>query len=650
MKGLWEPPREVVESANIARVIEDLRLGSYPEFIRWSTGDGWRDFWRLLPEWLGVEWFKEPVETVDLSRGPEWARWYRGGLLNAGYNAVDKPVKEGLGGKVAFEWQGEDGELRRYTYSEVKAEVDRLVNHFREIGVKPGDVVMLYAPMLPETVFTMLAALKVGAVFAPVFSGFAPPAVAVRIAGAKPKVFVTVDGYLRRGKKILLKPQADEALKLAGHTPEEVIVVRRLGVDIPWVDGRDHWYHEVVSGKRPQAEAYEADPEHPALLLYTSGTTGRPKGAVISHAGALLKPMGEHWINLDMKRDSKLLWITDIGWMMGPWQIIGAQALGASHVLMEGAIDYPVKDRVWRLIDDLGVTHFGFAATVARMLKTLTPKPREDHDLSSLKAFGNTGEPIDPDTWTWVMGEVGDWKRPMINLSGGTEVFGCILLPSPMVPLKPSTLWGPAPGVDADAFDDEGRSVRGDVGYLVVKKPIPSMTRGLWGEPERYIETYWSRFPGVWYHGDWAYIDSDGFWFLLGRADDVIKVAGKRIGPAEIEAVINEHPAVAESACIGYPHPVKGEVVLCLAKPRGEPPKGLEEELAERVASTLGKPFRPWRILLVPDLPRTRSGKIMRRVIKAVALGRDPGDVTTLENPEAVEAVRKAVESIKGEA
>jgi len=578
MLKVWQPPREVVAEANITHLLEKLGFKSYKDFVEWSTGSGWREFWEKAPGWIGVEWFREPREVVDLSKGPEWARWYRGGMVNAAYNVVDRPVREGRGLDVAFEWQGEDGTLKRYTYNEVKSEVDRFANYLREVGVKPGDVVMLYAPMLPETVFVMLASIKVGAIFAPVFSGFAPPAVSIRISSARPKVFVTADGYYRRGKVIRLKELADEALRMSNHNVENVVIIRRLNLEIPFDDNRDIYYERAVSGKRPTAEAYEADPEEPALLLYTSGTTGRPKGAVISHAGALLKPALEHWINLDMKPGSKLLWVTDIGWMMGPWQIMGAQFVGASHVIIEGAIDYPEKGRLWRLIQDLRITHFGFAATVARMLKALDPNPNESYDLSSLRAFGNTGEPIDPDTWTWIMESVGEWRRPMINLSGGTEIFGCILLPSPVVPLKPSTLWGPAPGVDADVFNDRGESVRGEVGYLVVKKPEPSMTRGLWGEPERYINTYWSRFPGVWYHGDWAYVDSDGFWYILGRADDVIKVAGKRIGPAEIESIINEHPLVAESACIGFPHEVKGEVILCLVKLKGEEGIDLEED------------------------------------------------------------------------
>ena len=651
---LWTPPREVVEQANVKKFMEKHGFETYSDLVRKSTDDA-KWFWGNLPKWLGVEWFKEPREIVDLSRGPEWARWYIGGKLNAAYNVVDRIVEMGHGGREAFTWVGEDGSTKRYTYSELRDEVNKFANYLREEGVGKGDVVAIYAPMMPESVIAMLASIKIGAIASPIFSGFAAPAVAERLRLSEAKILVTVDGYYRRGRRIVLKPEADRAVEMAGY-PNRVIVVRRLGEEVPWNDNRDLWYHKAIAGKRSSAEPEETDAEDPALLLFTSGTTGKPKGAVISHAGTLLQPSKEHYFNLDIKavweepdnRD-RLWWITDIGWMMGPWQVFGSQFLGASHLMVEGAIDYPSRDRVWSLIEKYRVTHFGFAATVARMLKKIASEYIEQHDLSSIRAFGNTGEPIDPDTWLWVMKDVGQEKRPLINLSGGTEIFGCFVLPSPVVPLKPSTLWGPGLGMDVDVFDDNGRPIRGQVGYLVAKKPAPSMTRGLWRDPERYIQTYWSRFPGVWFHGDLALVDDDGFWFILGRADDVIKVAGKRIGPAEIEAAVNEHKAVAESACIGIPHEVKGEVVACfvILKPGYEPSEKLAEEIKERVVNELGKPFAPEHIVFVNDLPRTRSGKIMRRIIRALATGKPIGDTSSLENPEAVKEVEKAIEELK---
>ena len=644
---LWVPPRDVVDSANVTEFMGEKGFADYKSFVEWSRGDGWREFWWQLPDWLGVEWFREPRELVDLSRGPEWAAWYRGGLLNAAYNVLHLQARRGPASREALRWVGEDGSVTSWSYDELLSWSARFANYLRGVGVRPGDVVAIYAPMAPESVAAMLGAVLAGAVAAPIFSGFAPAAVAERLRLSDARVLVTFDGYLRRGRGVPLKPRADEALRLSG-VDARVLVVRRLGLDVD-VDGdRAEWWHEALAGERPQAEPEEVDPEHPALLLFTSGTTGRPKGAVISHAGALLQPGKEHHFNLDMKPGDRLWWITDLGWMMGPWQVFGSQLLGASHLIAEGAVDYPWRDRVWRIVEENRVTHLGFAATVARMIRASAGDTHRDHDLSSLRAFGNTGEPIDPDTWLWIVRDVGEERRPMINLSGGTEIFGCFLLPSPVVPLKPSTLWGPAPGMDVDVFDDEGRPVRGSPGYLVARKPGPSMTRGLWRDPERYIETYWSRFPRVWYHGDLALVDEEGYWFILGRADDVIKVAGKRVGPAEIEAVLNEHPAVAESACIGYPHPVKGEVVVCLYKPAPGAAAGEEvsEELARLVEERMGKPFRPYAVVPAEDLPRTRSGKIMRRVIRAVARGDVVEPSPVMENPEAIEAVRRAIERL----
>jgi acetyl-CoA synthetase len=646
---IWKPPRDVVEEANVKAFMDRLGVESYGDLVRRSIRD-YRWFWWNLPSWLGVEWFREPRELVDLSRGPEWAKWYIDGKLNVAYNVLDRVVKMGLGHREAFTWVGEDGTVRRYTFQQLLDEVNRFANYLAEEGVGKGDVVAIYAPMAPESIVAMLAALKIGAIATPIFSGFAAPAVAERLKMSEAKLMLTFDGYLRRGRKILLKPEADRAVDLAGY-PRRVVVVRRLGVDVPWNEDRDVWYHEAISGKRPHVEPEETSAEDPALLLFTSGTTGKPKGAVISHAGALLQPAKEHYFNLDIKPGwegyhDRLWWITDLGWMMGPWQVIGSQFLGASHLVVEGAIDYPTSDRVWQLLERFKVTHFGFAATVARILKRITRKGYLDYDLSSLRVFGNTGEPIDPDTWLWVVREVGEEKRPMINLSGGTEIFGCFVLPSPVVPLKPSTLWGPGLGMDVDVVDDTGSSVRGRVGYLVARKPAPSMTRGLWRDPERYIKTYWSRFPGMWYHGDLALVDEDGYWYILGRADDVIKVAGKRVGPAEVEAAVNEHQAVSESACIGVPHEVKGEVIACFVvlKAGFEPSSKLADEIRELVARKLGKPFAPEYVVFVEDLPRTRSGKIMRRVIRSVVTGQPVGDLSTLENPDAVEAIRKAVE------
>jgi acetyl-CoA synthetase len=649
---IWTPPKDVVDKANVTDFIQAHGIKSYQDLVRQSTSDI-RWFWGNLPDWLELEWFSEPKDVYDASKGIEWTRWYIGGRINVAYNVLDRIVKRGLGNRVAMTWIGEDDRVVQLTYNEMLDHVNRFSNLLVDLGVKKGDVVAIYAPIMPETVVAMLASMRVGAIASPIFSGFAPEAVADRLRMGEAKVVVTVDGYYRKGKVVKLKPSSDEAIRLSGVQAKQV-VVRRLNVDVPWDESRDLWYDKAIASKRPEFEPTETEAEDPAILMFTSGTTGKPKGAVISHAGMLLQPTKEHFFNLDIKpgwtgsRDV-LWWITDLGWMMGPWMVVGSQTLGASHLSLEGALDYPTKDRVWAIIEKFKVTHLGFAATAARLLKALGRETYEPHDLSSLRAFGNTGEPIDEDTWSWVVREVGEERRPMINLSGGTEIMGCFLLPSPVVPLKPTTLWGPGLGMDVDVYDDDGMPVRGRPGYLVAKKPAPSMTRGLWRDPERYIETYWSRFPGVWYHGDYALIDEDGFWYILGRADDVIKVAGKRIGPAEIETIINSHPDVAESACIGYPHPVKGEVIVCFALPKPGRTLGPEqlEQIKSIVAQRLGKPFEPEAVVPVNDLPRTRSGKIMRRIVRDAVLGKQVEQTPVLDNPDSVTAVKEAAEELK---
>ncbi|WP_457549816.1 AMP-binding protein [Archaeoglobus sp.] len=633
---IWQPPKELVESSNVKAFMDEHGFRDYKGLVEFSAENiEW--WWKTVADVLEVEWFEPYKKVYDTSKGIEWTDWFVEGKVNLTYNVLDRHAKGKRKNKVALIWEGENGERKKYTYLELYRETNRFANALKSFGVKKGDVVAMYLPMLPETIITMLATIKIGAVALPIFSGFSSNAVATRLEDFKAKVLVTVDGYYRRGKKIHLKPIADEALK--NSEVEKVVVVKRLGIDVEMKEDR-YFYWDELDGSA-KCDAMPVDPNDPALLLYTSGTTGKPKGVVISHIGALLQSSKEIYFNLDLKDEDVLMWITDIGWMMGPWQIIGCQHLGGTHVIFEGAPDYPA-DRIWRMIEEYEISILGGSATVYRMLKRYGVG---EYELECLKVTGNTGEPIDHDTWMWLLKVVGKEKCPIINLSGGTEIFGCFLLPSPTIPLKPTTLGYPGLGMDVDVFDENGRSVRQKVGYLVCKKPAPSMTRGFWNDAERYIKTYWSRWKGVWYHGDWAYVDEDGYWFLLGRADDVIKVAGKRIGPAEVETIVNSHPAIQESACIGVPDELKGEVlwVFAIVKPNFERDEKLRKELEDLIVKKLGKPFKPAKIVFVEDLPRTRSGKIMRRLIKAVVTDGALGDVSALENPESLEKIKEAL-------
>lgn len=641
MKEIWFPGKELVENSNVKGFMKKHGMTDYKDLVKHSTEDiEW--FWNAANQELKVEWFKNHEKVLDTSDGIQWAKWFINGKLNIAHNCVDRHSKSWRKNKIAMIWVGEKGEEKKYSYWALEREVNRFANGLKSLGVTRGDTVGLYIPMLPETVISLFAILKIGAIVVPIFSGYSPEASSSRLKDAECKVLLTADGYYRRGKVVPLKEMADRSVEAAPNV-DQVIICKRAGIDINLKQDRDIWWNDLVKGQSTECEAESLDSETPALLLYTSGTTAKPKGTIISQIGALLQSSKEVYFNLDLKEEDVFFWITDIGWMMGPWQLIGVQHLGGTHLIFEGAPDYPEPDRIWGMIEKLGVTILGGSATVYRMLKKYGEYYVKKHDLSSLRMLGNTGESIDPDTWQWMHKTVGGGRCPMINLSGGTEIFGCFLLPLPIAPLKPSTLGGPGLGMDIDVFDEEGKSTKGEVGYLVCKKPAPSMTRGFWKQPQRYIETYWSKWPNVWYHGDWASIDEDGFWFLHGRADDVIKVAGKRIGPAEIESILNQYAGTYESACIGLPHAVKGEEIVCFVvlKPNFTSGQTIRDELLGEVVKQMGKPFKPRDIILVGDLPRTRSGKILRRMIRATILSEELGDTSALENPKALEEISK---------
>ncbi len=643
---VWRPPEQLVENSNATKFIRQHGFRDYAELVRRAADDvEW--FWKVAAEELRVEWFQPYEKLLDLSDGIEWAKWFLGGTLNVAHNALDRHANSTNRNRLAFIWLGEDGAASKYTYGELYIAVNKLANALWKLGVAKGDVVATYLPMLPESVISLFATLKLGALFLPIFSGFGPQAITTRIMDSGAKILITADSAYRRGREIPLKPIVEDAL--AGVNNVRVVVKKRTTHDVPWKNERDVWWDDVCENQPKNCLAEQVDSEHPALLLYTSGTTGKPKGAVLSHVGAVLQPSKEIYFNLDLKESDIFMWTTDMGWMMGPWQVIGVQHHGGTHLIFEGAVDYP-PDRIWNIVEKFQVTQLGGSATVFRQLKGQGNQWLKKHDLSSLRILGNTGEPLDKDTWFWLLKEVGKERCPIINLSGGTEILGCFLLPSPVVPLKPSTLWGPGLGMDVDVVDDDGRPVRGRIGHLVCKKPAPSMTRGFWKNPKKYIETYWSKWPKVWYHGDWASVDKDGYWFLHGRADDVIKIAGKRLGPAEVESVLDQHRAVRESAAIGIPHEVKGEALVCLVclKTGHKPSDELKKELMGTVVSSMGKAFAPKEIVFVRDLPKNRAGKIMRTLIRSVLLDAPLGDISIVENPDTLEEIRKAINGAKG--
>ena len=637
----WEPTAEYIDGANVTRLMRAHSIGSIDELRKRAVEDiAW--FWDAVVKDIGFEFSSPYTQVLDLSEGAPWAKWFVDGKINLTVNCVDRHARSDNASSTALISEREDGGVSSYTYRELSEEVDRLVNALRADGIGKGDAVGVFMPMVGEAVIAFYAIAKIGAVYLPIFSGFAPSAVAVRLRDAEAKLVITADGSFRRGKEVLMKPAADEAVAQC-PTVERVVVFERLGIDVPMEEGRDVFWSEFVSGHDGAAEACDTDSEDRFMLAYTSGTTGDPKGAVHVHGGFLVKIASEVAYQTDVHADETLYWVTDMGWIMGPWEVVGAGALGATVVLFEGAPNYPDAGRVWASVEKFGVNALGVSPTLIRGLKTAGDEPVKSHDLSSLRILASTGEPWNPEPYEWLTKNVGDGKIPIINLSGGTEVGACFLSPHPVEPIKVCSLGGPSLGMDMDVFDPQGDPIVDDVGELVCKQPWPGMTRGVWKDPERYMETYWSFYPDVWRHGDWAKVDSEGDWFLLGRSDDAINVAGKRLGPAEVESVLVSHKDVIESAVVGVPDETKGEAIWCFCVTEDGGEDALAEELRNMVADELGKPFKPSKVVFVEALPKTRSAKILRRSVRAVAMGEDPGDLSSAENPESLESIKSAL-------
>jgi acetyl-CoA synthetase len=614
-------------ATNLGRFMAAHGIGSLADLHRRSVDEPeW--FWDAVVRFLDLP-FATPYERVlDTTDGIPWAKWFVGGRLNF----ADACLRGGEG-QAALVWEGEDGEVRSWTYAELTAQVDALAALLTERGVGLGDRVGLFLPMLPETVAALLAVAKIGAVFLPLFSGYGAPAVATRLADAEAVALIAADGCYRRGKVVDMLSVAEEAVAQVPSVHTTVVVPRLgKGGGVPWPSPGAAVDFAVVES------------EHPLFIAYTSGTTGRPKGSVHVHAGWLVKVAEEGAFQTDLRSDDTLFWFTDMGWIMGPWEVTAALANRATLALYEGAPDWPEPDRLWAFIERHRVTALGISPTLIRALMPHGDEPVRRHDLSSLRVLGSTGEPWNEDPWRWYFEVVGEGRCPIINLSGGTEVGACFLSPHPVQPLKPMSLGGPSLGMAVDVYDEAGQPLRGAVGELVCTAPWPGMTRGLYQDPDRYLATYWSRWPDVWVHGDWASIDEDGDWFLHGRSDDTIKVAGKRLGPAEVESVLVSHPAVVEAAAVGVPDETKGEALWCFVvlAPGVSAGDALRAELADVVADGLGKSFKPSAVRFTAALPKTRNAKVLRRAVRSVVTGKDPGDLSSLEDPATVDAVMAA--------
>jgi acetyl-CoA synthetase len=651
-KHVWNPTPEYIEQANITRLMRRLGYEVNPDnieqtarearnFVKRSQDDV-EGFWDAALRDLDMAWYKPYETTLDTAKGNAYADWFIGGETNIALNCIDRWADLDEPALIA---ETEDGGVREYTFAELAENVNRVANALKSCGVGKGDTVAAYMPMVAEVVFAMLATQKIGAIFIPIFSGYAPPAVRERLEDAQVKVLFTADGSMRRGQSFGLKDQADKAVE-GLDCVKKVIVYRRIGEGLECPMGeRDAWWHELVDAQETECETLRVPSLTPALMLYTSGTTGKPKGTVHTHAGCLAQMGKELAYNFDVQQGDRFWWFSDIGWMMGPWEIIGCFMHGVTLVIFEGAPNYPDPDRLWASVERHKATHLGISPTAIRMLMRAGDEWVDKHPMESLRVLGSTGEPWDEESYMWYFEKVGKGKLPIINISGGTDIVGCFLAPLPIMPLKACTLQSPGLGMDIDVFNDNGQSVTDEVGYLVCKKPAPSMTRSLWKNDDKYIETYWSKFPEVWNHGDWAKVDKDGDWFLFGRADDTMKIAGRRVGPGEIESALIDHDAVSEAAAIGVPDEIKGTEVVCFVvlHESFEAGEDLRKELVQTVVNALGKVDRPKAVLFADDLPKTRSAKILRRLIQKKYLGdKDLGDLSSVANPEALDAIAAA--------
>ena len=640
---IWRPTADYIENANLTHFMRQHDIKDFNELMRRSAEDvAW--FTDAVLKFLDIQFYEPYSKVVDLSEGIQYPKWCVDGKMNVVHNCVDKYQQSGLKDRPAVVWEGEEGGTKRLTYRELFEQVNKAANALRSLGLDKGDAVGLFMPMTPEIVVAMLAVAKIGGIILPLFSGYGAGAVVTRLADADAKALFTADGFFRRGKPVEMKPVADEA---AAQVPtlQHMIVLNRGGIPVEMQAGRDHWWTDLVDPQPAEAETEVTDAEDVLMVIYTSGTTGKPKGAVHTHCGFPVKATQDMAFGTDVHQGDTIYWMTDMGWMMGPWLVFGALILGATLFIYDGAPDYPGPDRLWALVERHKITQLGVSPTLIRTLIPNGVEPFRKHDLSSLRFFASTGEPWNPDPWLWLFQRVGESKRPIVNYSGGTEISGGIVMGNPVLPLKPCSFSAACPGIAADVFDEDGHPLRNAVGELVIKAPWIGMTRGFWKDKQqRYLDTYWSRWENVWMHGDFAAIDSDGLWYILGRSDDTLKIGGKRLGPAEVESVLVAHPDVVEAAAIGVPDEVKGMALVVFVVPTRDstPNESMRAELGKMVIDAMGKPLAPKDILFVSNLPKTRNAKVMRRMIRAAYLGQVPGDTSSLVNPEAVEEIKKA--------
>ena len=630
------PSEKQIKESNIFQFMQKHNISSLEELSeRSKKNPEW--FWQLVDKDVGIVWDKPYTKTLDTSNGIEWSKWFVDGKTNIYKSSVEKFAKQ-TPQKIAYNFVSEDGLRSKITYEELDSKTSKLANGLKSIGVRKGDVVAIYMPMIEEAILAILAASKIGAIQTVIFSGYSSESLHIRLKDCNAKILFISDGFYRKGKPISQKKSTEIAIQ--NTNIEKMIVVHYKGIDRYNESEKTIHYNEFVSSQNDVCSTEILNSEDPLFILYTSGTTGNPKGVVHSHGGFSVFAGHQSAYLIDMHKNDILFWPADVGWITGlVWNVYGLLIIGANAVIYDGALDFPTSDRVWEILSNYRATIFGISPTAVRLFKKNNSKPLESYSLHDIKNIPTTGEPLDEDSWRWLFEKVGNRKIPIMNLSGGTEIGGAMLSVFPGMKLKPSTVGIPVPGMDLDVFDDEGNSVKNSNGYLVIKGPWPAMTRGLLNDKSRYIKTYWRRFPNVWFHGDYVYVDEDNLWYMRGRTDDVINVSGHRMSTAEIEHAAISHVKISDAASIAIPDELTGEAIVLFFVTEKRSERMSESEILDYVSERIGKIARPKLVFQLSDLPKTRTGKIMRRLLKLKLLGKDLGDLSSLENPNILDEI-----------
>jgi acetyl-CoA synthetase len=632
------PTEKQIQESNIFQFMQKHNISSLEELSQ-KAKDNLEWFWESVDKDIGIIWDLPYTKTLDISNGIAWSKWFVNGKTNIYKSSVEKFAKQNPQ-KIAYHFVSEDGQTSKISYSELDSRVSKLANGLKSLGVKKGDIIAIYLPMIEEAILAILAASKIGAIQTVIFSGYSSESVHMRLQDCKAKILFISDGYYRKGKPISQKQTSEIAIK--DTVIEKTIVVSYKGIDNYEESEQIIFYDKLVSLQNILCNTEILDSEDPLFILYTSGTTGMPKGVIHTHGGFSVFAGHQASYLIDMNENDTLFWPADIGWITGlVWNIYGLLITGATAVIYDGALDFPTIDRIWKILSDYQATIFGISPTAVRLFKKNNVEPLKSYSLDKIKNIPTTGEPLDKDSWWWLFEKVGNKKIPIMNLSGGTEIGGAMLSVFPGMKLKPTTVGIPVPGMNLDVFNDDGNSVQKQNGYLVIKSPWPTMTRGLLNDDARYLETYWSRFKNIWFHGDYVYVDEDNLWYMRGRTDDVINISGHRMSTAEIEHAAISHKKISDAASIAIPDNITGEAIVLFFVADNKLETGLESEISNYISEKIGKVARPKLVFQLSDLPKTRTGKIMRRLLKSKLLGEDLGDLSSLENPHVLDEISK---------